>query len=359
MLRILIIALALFLAVDSGMAQQRPLAGVERAMRELNNNLCRSLRLAKCRVPVARARKPDPAAAAKPPAPRVAAREPRALPLPRQRPRSLVSSKSSLPKGTSAAAAKSVNAMEKQVLGDMTEIAAAKKRNKDQSRIAGPLRKLEPDDVKTATLKPPKPVERPKKAPSPVVAAEKAAPDCTAILELLGATYKTEATPASTSNCAIVNPVRVLSVKTAAGTVAFTDQPLLNCAFAAEFVKWTRDTAAPLAKAATAKALTAISTGPGFDCRGRNGDATAKISEHASGNAVDIERFQLADGYALVVKNAGVVAAPDRPALQALRGSACPAFTTVLGPGSNTAHEEHFHFDLGQHGRSGTYRICQ
>jgi hypothetical protein len=31
----------------------------------------------------------------------------------------------------------------------------------------------------------------------------------------------------------------------------------------------------------------------------------------------------------------------------------------VLGPGSNAAHESHFHFDLGKHGNSGNYRICE
>jgi len=28
-------------------------------------------------------------------------------------------------------------------------------------------------------------------------------------------------------------------------------------------------------------------------------------------------------------------------------------------PGSNAAHKNHLHFDLGQHGKSGKYRICE
>ena len=43
----------------------------------------------------------------------------------------------------------------------------------------------------------------------------------------------------------------------------------------------------------------------------------------------------------------------------ALRISACGYFTTVLGPGANAAHAEHYHFDLGLHGKSGNYRICE
>ena len=45
--------------------------------------------------------------------------------------------------------------------------------------------------------------------------------------------------------------------------------------------------------------------------------------------------------------------------LMALRVSACGYFTTVLGPGANAAHAEHYHFDLGMHGKSGSYRICE
>jgi hypothetical protein len=42
-----------------------------------------------------------------------------------------------------------------------------------------------------------------------------------------------------------------------------------------------------------------------------------------------------------------------------LRTTACGYFTTVLGPGSNLAHATHYHFDLGVHGKSGNYRICE
>jgi hypothetical protein len=112
-------------------------------------------------------------------------------------------------------------------------------------------------------------------------------------------------------------------------------------------------------KAQTGEALAAISTGPGYECRSRNGDSTGKISEHAFGNAIDIVSFNLAsrEGFAVsnVVKTGNVVTRW----LMALRISACGYFTTVLGPGSNAAHAEHYHFDLGLHGKSGNYRICE
>jgi Extensin-like protein C-terminus len=83
-----------------------------------------------------------------------------------------------------------------------------------------------------------------------------------------------------------------------------------------------------------------VSTGPGYVCRTRNGDASqdAKMSEHATGNAVDIMALGLADK-----RQIGIVAVtdernPDHRLLMALRLTACGYFTTVLGPGANTAH---------------------
>jgi hypothetical protein len=49
---------------------------------------------------------------------------------------------------------------------------------------------------------------------------------------------------------------------------------------------------------------------------------------------------------------------PDHRLLMALQLTACGYFTTVLGPGANAAHANHYHLDLGVHGNSGNYRIC-
>ena len=49
----------------------------------------------------------------------------------------------------------------------------------------------------------------------------------------------------------------------------------------------------------------------------------------------------------------------DGALMKTLRTTACGYFTTILGPGSNDAHKEHFHFDIGLHGASANYRICE
>ena len=40
-----------------------------------------------------------------------------------------------------------------------------------------------------------------------------------------------------------------------------------------------------------------------------------------------------------------------------MKQSACTNFTTVLGPGSDSYHENHIHVDLLE--RPGSYRLCQ
>jgi hypothetical protein len=67
----------------------------------------------------------------------------------------------------------------------------------------------------------------------------------------------------------------------------------------------------------------------------------------------------LADGKVILVQDAIDPNAGFYPILHGLRLSACGYFTTVLGPGANEAHKTHFHFDMGAHGSSGNYRICE
>ena len=147
------------------------------------------------------------------------------------------------------------------------------------------------------------------------------------------------------------NPVNLLSVTIKEETIGFPEAPLFNCKFALQFSKWLSESGAPILAAQMNSPVEKISTGPGFECRGRNGDGTAKISEHGYGNAVDLTTFRLRNGKTL---NVG-----DSALLPGVRASACGYFTTVLGPGSNAAHATHLHFDMGVHGKSGNYRICE
>ncbi len=182
---------------------------------------------------------------------------------------------------------------------------------------------------------------------------------CRTELARLGARFSVPEIPAADGQCKVPNPVQISAIETPAGEVDFPGGPILNCVFAKRFTAWVSDIAAPVVKAHTGEALIAIATGPGYECRNRNGDTTTKISEHAFGNAVDIAAFKLADKESLPVANVAKTGNVESRWLMALRVSACGYFTTVLGPGSNEAHAEHYHFDLGIHGKSSNYRICE
>jgi hypothetical protein len=225
-----------------------------------------------------------------------------------------------------------------------------------------------------APLPPPRPVEAPfpvtpsapqlQSPPTLKADAPPAASDADACLAgLRAAGFETEhAEPPQVANelCRIETPVRLKAVPVPARpetTVQLTDQPVLACRFAGPFGHWISDLAAPLIAGIKGTELKAVRTGPGFECRNRNGAATGKLSAHAEGLAIDIVGFELANGTTLRIKpDAG--AASD-PALAALRTAGCGWFTTILGPGSDEAHHDHLHVDIEQHGSSDRYRICQ
>ena len=177
------------------------------------------------------------------------------------------------------------------------------------------------------------------------------AESCFQKLRAMGAKFTIAAATVDYGKCSVQNPVNLRSVTVKQNTINLPEAPLLNCKFALQFSKWLSESGAPILSAQLDSPVERISTGPGFECRGRNGDGTAKVSEHGYGNAVDISTFRLRNGKTL---NVG-----DSTLLPGVRASACGYFTTVLGPGANAAHASHFHFDMGAHGKSGNYRICQ
>ena len=92
-----------------------------------------------------------------------------------------------------------------------------------------------------------------------------------------------------------------------------------------------------------------------YSCRGMNGQANARISEHAFGNAIDIGGFRLADGRRITVVHDWTRGDEQTQAfLRDVHAGACKTFTTVLGPGANVFHYNHIHVDLAMHGGCAT-----
>lgn len=222
---------------------------------------------------------------------------------------------------------------------------AAEPPKKKKKEAKAPIPK--PKDVKVAAI-----------APSvlPLPSADDA---CLAALRNSKVEFERVAQPPSEKNCAVATPVQLSSVMTKTGKVTLPDQPVLSCAFARQFAMWLSDTGAATVVTQLNTKLAKVRTGPGFECRSRNGDGSGKLSEHAFGNAVDITTITTADGTKYEVADAIDGDSASQPVLRGLRRSACGYFSTVLGPGANAAHASHFHFDMATNGRGKNYRICQ
>jgi hypothetical protein len=160
--------------------------------------------------------------------------------------------------------------------------------------------------------------------------------------------------------CAMADPVRLLSADDpalAGRRIRFPERPTLTCAMAERFARFTADVAAPLALGVFGKELSAVATGPGYECRPRNRQPGAKPSSHGLGLAVDVMSFELHGGRRVTVEKPDDAEAARFVA--AVRAAACGAFNTVLGPGADVAHANHLHIDIEPRGRDGRSKLCQ
>ena len=164
---------------------------------------------------------------------------------------------------------------------------------------------------------------------------------------------------ATDAGCQISGAIRLATVATSCGDVAISGKPIMLCSFGRQFGAWVSEVAAPLALAYTGQKLAQIEAGQSFACRARYDKPGSIPSEHAKGDAIDIASFVLANNRRIGVKEQASDTPIERDFVRALRTTACGYFTTVLGPGSDPAHESHFHFDTGLHGAVPNYRICE
>lgn len=166
---------------------------------------------------------------------------------------------------------------------------------------------------------------------------------------------------------------------TAVDGVALKPAVQLNCRMTGALVDWVASTQSA-ARALLQKDLSAVRTASSYVCRRRNNAKDGKFSEHATMNALDVSGFELEGGEQITVKDDWRESAlAERKAniprsrqdrynhpstskarfLRAVHADACKNFTTVLGPDGDAHHQDHFHLDLGCHGKTCTWRICQ
>jgi hypothetical protein len=175
--------------------------------------------------------------------------------------------------------------------------------------------------------------------------------DCRRELKRLKVEY-TDLAPLHEGQCGIDHPVKV----SALGSVQMKPAATLTCAMALTFAQWTKNELVPSARRRYFTGVRTIHQGSSYSCR-KIADSRGVLSEHGKGNALDIMRIELNSGRDIDVKKPGLFAFRQRGFLNNVRADGCQYFNTVLGPGYNYDHRNHFHFDIKQ--RRNNYVACR
>ena len=188
------------------------------------------------------------------------------------------------------------------------------------------------------------------RAPSTEMPSDEIA--CRRELKRLGVTYRDLAPIDDGDACRIDHPVEVSRLS---GGIEMKPAATLNCQMAVTFARWTRNELGPAARMRYFSGIAAINQGSSYSCRRISG--TSVPSEHSKGNALDIMSIDLENGREIDVRRPGFFAFRQRGLLNSVRAEGCEYFTTVLGPGYNADHKDHFHFDIKD--RKNGYRACR
>lgn len=163
---------------------------------------------------------------------------------------------------------------------------------------------------------------------------------------------------AGEGGCGIAAPLQIEAIVLADGMkVRLSPPAILRAALALTLADWVRDDLAPAI--GKGDRLAAIEGTGGYQCRTRNRIAGAKLSEHALGNALDLEGFRTEKGklFAVVAARSTASAEETQSFLIVAKKTACRRFSTVLGPGADAFHALHLHVDL--EARHNGVHLCQ
>ncbi|MBX3577323.1 MAG: extensin family protein [Rhizobiaceae bacterium] len=164
--------------------------------------------------------------------------------------------------------------------------------------------------------------------------------DCRRELKRLGVSYEDIAPIDDGGVCRIDHPVKLKAI----GSVRMQPAATLRCEMALTVARWTKKELVPAARTRYLTGVKAIHQASSYSCRKIARSRT--MSEHAKGNALDIARIELNSGRDIEIEKKGLFAFRQKGLLNNVRSDACEYFSTVLGPGYNHDHRDHFHFDI-------------
>ena len=167
-------------------------------------------------------------------------------------------------------------------------------------------------------------------------------PVCLARLDTQEVRYRPVASvSAADSRCQVDTAVRVSRVE-----VGLNHPAVMSCALASRLDDFEREVVQPLAAAELGRRVVRINHLGSFSCRAIRGGS--RLSEHATGRAIDVAGFRLSDGTTVSVQHDWSESGPKRLFLRRLARRACSYFSVVLTPDSNADHYDHIHLDIGR-----------
>lgn len=143
----------------------------------------------------------------------------------------------------------------------------------------------------------------------------------------------------------------------ASGLVLLPRTAAATCAINAGLALWLRHGVQPAARSILGSRVVALEHLGTHNCRRIGGGDTGVWSEHATGNAIDVSAFVLADGRRISVLRDWSRGNDAAVFLRTTRQSACSIFGTMLSPDYNAAHADHFHLDQAASRRG--WHICR
>lgn len=197
--------------------------------------------------------------------------------------------------------------------------------------------------------------EAPQSPPPMSAAMPNSELQCRQELKRMGVVFEDKPAISQGPACQVPYPV---SLRGLSGNIAVKPAVTLNCQVTLAFAKWVKNELAPAARTRYWSGIGTIVPLGGYSCRRMNNSRQKynPMSEHAHGNAIDVGKFVLKDGHAIDIRKKGLFSFREGALLKAVRSDSCDYFDTVLGPGSNPEHWNHFHFDLRE--RHGARRYC-
>jgi len=147
--------------------------------------------------------------------------------------------------------------------------------------------------------------------------------------------------------CQVQGAVRI----TGGDVTPLSPSVIMQCPLAVRYVIWDRQVLRPAAREVYGTDVARVENYGTYSCRRIYGqtDVSARPSEHARANALDVAAVRLRDGRTVRVLEdwppEGTQGEAGARFLRRVRDGACRVFSTVLSPDYNEAHANHLHLD--------------